>query len=238
MLMPPALLRILAATTLVVACSRSDAASSDAAKKPAPAPATTTADATPAGSAAQDTISSRADSGRVMGKASAPIWVIEASDFQCPFCKDWHDKEFQKLVDGYVKTGKIRLAFLNMPLGMHQHAVVAAEAAMCASAQGKFWQMHDALFASQKEWEAVQDPSAIFASLAGKTGVNVATWQKCVKDHLTLPMIQADRERVVSAHVNSTPTFFVGDQILPGSDARLGPAIDSALAKGGKKPGN
>jgi protein-disulfide isomerase len=233
--MPSALLRILAAATLAIACSRSDAASSDAAKKPAP---TTTSNAAPAAAAPQDTISSRADCGRVMGNASAPVWVIEASDFQCPFCKDWHDKEFQKLVDNYVKTGKIRLAFLNMPLGMHQHAVVAAEAAMCASAQGKFWPMHDALFAAQKDWEAVPDPSTKFASLAAKTGVNMAAWQKCVKDHLTLPMIQADRERVVAAHVNSTPTFFVGDQLIPGADAKLGPAIDSALAKSGKKPGN
>jgi protein-disulfide isomerase len=233
--MPSALLRILAATTLVVACSRSDAAASDAAKKSEPA--TTTASAAPA-AAAQDTISARADSGRVMGNASAPVWVIEASDFQCPFCKQWHDEEFQKLVDRYVKTGKIRLAFLNMPLGMHQHAVVAAEAAMCASVQGKFWQMHDALFASQKEWEGLDDPNAMFASLAGKSGVNLASWQKCMKDHLTLPMIQADRERVVAARVNSTPTFFVGDQIIPGADAKLGPAIDSALAKGARKPGN
>ena len=233
--MPSALLRILAATTLVVACSRSDAAASDAAKKSEPA--ATTASAAPA-AAAQDTISARADSGRVMGNASAPVWVIEASDFQCPFCKQWHDEEFQKLVDRYVKTGKIRLAFLNMPLGMHQHAVVAAEAAMCASVQGKFWQMHDALFASQKEWEGLDDPNAMFASLAGKAGVNLASWQKCMKDHLTLPMIQADRERVVAARVNSTPTFFVGDQIIPGADAKLGPAIDSALAKGARKPGN
>ena len=236
MLMPSALFRIFAATSLAIACSRSDAASSDAAKKAAPE--TTPAAAAPSAAVSQDTIRSRADSGRVMGNASAPVWVIEASDFQCPFCKQWHDEEFQKLVNNYVKTGKIRLAFLNMPLGMHQHAVVAAEAAMCASAQGKFWPMHDALFTAQKDWEGVQDPTAIFASLAGKAGVNTASWQKCMKDHLTLPMIQADRERVVSAHVNSTPTFFVGDQMIPGADAKLGPAIDSALAKAAKKPGN
>ena len=63
-------------------------------------------------------------------------------------------------------------------------------------------------------------------------------WRQCVKQHLTLPLIQADRERVVAAHVNSTPTFFVGDQILPGADAKLAAAIDAALAKNpsAKKP--
>ena len=66
----------------------------------------------------------------------------------------------------------------------------------------------------------------------------MTAWKKCMQDHLTLPMIQADRERVVAAHVNSTPTFFVGDQILEGADANLAAAIDAALAKQGKKPGN
>jgi protein-disulfide isomerase len=234
--MPTALLRILAASTLVIACAHTDAASADSAKKAAPT--ATTAAATPTAAKAQDTISARADSGRVIGNASAPIWVIEASDFQCPYCKQWHDAEFQKLVDKYVKTGKVRLAFLNMPLGMHQHALAAAEAAMCASVQGKFWPMHDALFASQRTWEALPDPTATFGSLAGGTGVNMPAWQKCMKDHLTLPMIQADRERVIAAKVNSTPTFFVGNQILEGADVNLGAAIDSALAKSGKKQGN
>jgi protein-disulfide isomerase len=238
--MPSALLRFLAASTLGIACARSDAASRDT-TKPATAPAATTTAAAAAAPAATapDTISARADSGRVLGNPSAQLWVIEASDFQCPYCKQWHDADFQKLVDKYVKTGKIRLAFLNMPLGMHQHALAAAEAAMCASVQGKFWQMHDALFASQQTWEALQDPSGTFASLAGKSGVNMGAWNKCVKDHLTLPMIQADRERVVAAHVNSTPTFFVGNQILEGADVPLAAAIDSALAKqGAQKPGN
>lgn len=236
--MPSTLLRLLAASMFAVACTRSDAATSNNAKKSAAPPAATpTADAAPT-SKAEDTISARADSGRVLGNPKAPLWVIEASDFQCPFCKQWHDADFQKLVDKYVKTGKVRLAFLNMPLSMHQHAIPAAEAAMCASVQGKFWPMHEALFASQKDWEVLPDPSATFASLAGKAGVKMSAWQKCVKDHLTLPMIQADHERVVAAHVNSTPTFFVGDKILEGADVNLSAAIDSALAKGGKKPGN
>jgi protein-disulfide isomerase len=234
--MPTPLLRILVVSTLTIACARSDAASSDTAKKAA-APAATTAAAAPVAKA-PDTISARADSGRVLGNASAPIWVIEASDFQCPYCKQWHDADFQKLVDNYVKTGKIRLAFLNMPLGMHQHAVVAAEAAMCASVQGKFWQMHDALFSTQKTWEALPNPNPTFASLASQAGVNMPAWNKCVNEHLTLPMIQADRERVVAARVNSTPTFFVGNVILEGADVNLGAAIDSALAKTGKKSGN
>ena len=225
------LLRILAATTVVIACTRSDAATS--AKKEAP----TTAAAATSTPPARDSMSDRADRGRIYGDSTATLWVIMASDFQCPFCKQWHDADFKTIVDKYVKTGRIRLAFLNMPLSMHQHALAAAEAAMCSSAQNKFWPMHEGLFATQQQWEAVPVPSAIFDSLAKSTGVNLQAWRACVKDHLTLPLIQADRQRVVAANVNSTPTFFVGDQVLPGADAKLEQAIDAALAKSsGKKP--
>jgi protein-disulfide isomerase len=225
------LLHILAATTVVVACARSDAAPPT---KKEPSTAVATAMPTPP---ARDSISDRADRGRVMGDSTAALWVIMASDFQCPYCKQWHDADFQPIVDKYVKTGRIRLAFLNMPLAMHQHAVAAAEAAMCSSVQNKFWPMHDGLFATQKAWENVPIPSAIFDSIAKSTGVNLAAWRACVKDHLTLPLVQADRERVVAAQVRYTPTFFVGDQLLTGYDAKLAQAIDSALAKApGKKP--
>jgi len=229
------LLRILAATTFVVACTRSDAAPSTKREASAPVPGAAAAPGTPP----RDSISDRADRGRVTGDSAAQLWVIMASDFQCPFCKQWHDTDFQPIVDKYVKTGKIRLAFLNMPLQMHQHAIVAAEAAMCSAVQNKFWPMHDALFATQEKWANVPVPSAIFDSLAKSTGVNLDTWRVCVRDHLALPLVEADRQRVVAANVRSTPTFFVGDQLLAGADAKPTVAIDSALAKlARKKPAN
>jgi protein-disulfide isomerase len=227
--MPYSLLRVLAATSIVVACARSDAAPStkNAAATPASAPVP--------GAPKRDSITDRADRGRVMGDSTAALWVIMASDFQCPFCKSWHDADFQPIVDKYVKTGRIRLAFLNMPLSMHQHAVVAAEAAMCSAVQDKFWPMHDGLFATQEHWSNVPVPSAIFDSLAKSTGVDLERWRACVRDHLTLPLVEADRERVVGANVKSTPTFFVGDMLLAGADAKIAMAIDSALAKARKK---
>ncbi len=222
------LVRVLVTCATVVACARSDAAPRDSASK-------SMTPATPAvAKAARDSITDLADRGRIMGDPNAPLWVIMASDFQCPFCKSWHDTDFQKIVDKYVKTGRVRLAFLNMPLGMHQHAIAAAEAAMCTAVQGKFWPMHDALFAGQEHWESLPNPGPTFESLARSTGVNLPAWQRCVKEHQTLALIQADRERVSAAHVNSTPTFFVGDQLLAGADAKLAEAIDAALAKAGR----
>jgi protein-disulfide isomerase len=110
---------------------------------------------------------------------------------------------------------------------------------MCASAQGKFWPMHDSLFASQLRWEGLQDPKLIFAALAQQVGVNMTDWRLCTAQHLTLPLIMADRDRARGAGVNSTPVFFVGSQSLVGADAKVKEAIDAVLAaQGAKKPGN
>jgi len=75
-----------------------------------------------------------ADLSRIQGSATAPVWVVEVSDFQCPYCKQWHDQTYATLRDQYVKTGKIRLAYVNFPLDSHVFAWPAAESAMCAGA--------------------------------------------------------------------------------------------------------
>src|SRR5262249_30994978 len=115
-----------------------------------------------------DTISERADRGRILGDSNASVWVIMASDFQCPYCKQWHDSQFRNVLNAYVNTNKVRLAFLNMPLSIHPNAVPAAEAAMCASVQNKFWPMHEALFATQPQWEGLANPDSALTELARK----------------------------------------------------------------------
>jgi protein-disulfide isomerase len=189
---------------------------------------------TAAGSVAQpasgDTISRLADRGRILGDSSAQVWLVEASDFQCPFCKQWHDAAFASIVRDYVNAGKVRIAFLNMPLNIHPFAKPAAEAAMCASVQNKFWLMHDSLFATQRIWEKLQDPASMFDTLANENHVEMVAWRACVKQHLTAPLIEADYDRARSAGVRSTPSFFIGSKILDGADADVRGALDSALA--------
>lgn len=180
-----------------------------------------------------DSISAAADRGRIQGSPQAPLWFIEASDFQCPFCKTWHDSAYKPLVDEYVKTGKVRMAYLNYPLTQHRNALPAAEAAMCASVQDKFWPMHDALFNSQSKWEALPNAMPFFDSLATSLGVSMPGWRSCVEKHLTRPLIEADFARSQSAGVRSTPTFFVGDQLLSGAQPYpyLRQIVEAQLAK-------
>jgi protein-disulfide isomerase len=194
----------------------------------------------------------RADLARIMGDSSAPVWMVMASDFQCPYCKWWHDSVGPVINHEYVTTGKLRLAYVIYPiLPKHINAVGAAEAALCAGAQGKFWEYGDKLFATQDEWAFmppgpgdVRQPKTsdvVFARLASEQGLDTASFGACVHSHVMIPMIEADRARARAAGVNGTPTFFIGKHVIDMAKpaAFFRPVIDSALAEaaaGAAKP--
>lgn len=209
--------------------SNADSARPTAARRASAAPGP----ASPTRGALTDSISERADKGRIQGATSAPIWIVEVSDFQCPFCKTWHDNAYAAVVREYVQTGRARMAYLNMPLRMHQHAMEAAEVAMCASVQSRFWEMHEALFNTQSRWEGMPSVATYFDSLATTVGVARPAFDTCVKAHLTRPLIDADIERGKSAGIGSTPTFFVGDQKIEGAQPLplFREVIEAQLAK-------
>jgi protein-disulfide isomerase len=229
----------LAALALVLssACSKTDSASAASAS---PAASNTRVSASPGDVAVtgatglEDSVSKTADKARIRGAETAQVWLVEISDFQCPFCKEWHDKSFATIDREYVKTGKIRVAYLNFPLTrIHPNAQAAAEAAMCAGVQGKFWELHESLFQSQEKWAQAKSPIAAFDSLARAAGVEPKAWNSCMSTHATARLIEADRDRSTKAGVESTPTFFVGDRALAGAYPvdTFRVAIDQALAK-------
>ena len=226
-------MRSLATMALALAC-----APANSSKQAAESGTTVRADTAPVSPAAAtaDSDGVRADLARIQGSPTAPIWVIEVSDFQCPFCKQWHDETYQKFRDEFVRTGKVRLAYINFPLNQHINAWPAAETAMCAGAQGKFWEMHDALFVNQKKWEVLSSPALFFDSLARATGLNLPRWQQCIQSGKMRPWIQADHDRAETAGAGSTPSFIIGDKLLTGAQPVeiLRGVIDSALAKSKK----
>jgi protein-disulfide isomerase len=188
--------------------------------------------AIPVPAQAGDSLSTAADANRTDGSATSKVWVVEISDLQCPFCKRWHDEVFPKVRDEYIKTGKIRFAYVNFPLSQHQNAFQAATAAMCGSAQGKFWQMHDALFSTQEKWEGLSNPSAYFESLASKAGMNMPRWKSCLSAPSIKALIEADRDRAQRAGVQSTPSFIIANKLIDGAMPwnDMKKAIDNALA--------
>jgi len=174
----------------------------------------------------------KADAGRIIGNAGANVWLIIVSDFQCPYCKNWHDETWDALRKEYVETGKIRVAYVNLPLSMHRNALPAAQAAMCAAVQGKFWPMQDALFRTQQEWKGAVDPAPAFEALAREAGANADSLRACVTSGAMRPLIQGDEDRATKAGAQSTPTFFVGGKPVIGAQplAAFREALDAALS--------
>jgi protein-disulfide isomerase len=197
------------------------------------AAATTTAVPAATVAVAQDSNITRADLARTDGRADAPVWVIIASDFQCPYCKEWHDATYPALHNEFVKTGKVRVAYVNFPLAMHAQAWPSAEAAMCAGAQGKFWEMHDAIFDNQKRWSSGPSPEAVYDSLARTTGVDIARWRECIAKGVTKPLIEADHQRAQRSGIRSTPSILIGNELLAGAHPieSIRRVLDSALVK-------
>jgi protein-disulfide isomerase len=160
-------------------------------------------------------IVSAADRARIMGDSTQSLFVVIVSDFQCPYCKVWHDQTYPALKREFVDRGQVRLAYLNLPLPQHQHAKITAEMALCAGAQGRFWEFHDALFDSQEKWSALPAGTTYFDSLITVAKVNAQPFRACMSAHTMGPLVEADYQRAMEARVRSTPTFFIGN------DARL-----------------
>lgn len=91
-----------------------------------------------------------------LGEEDAPVVVVEFTDFQCPFCQTAFTSSYPQLKKEYVETGKVKYVVKDFPLPFHANAQKAAEAANCASDQGKYWELHDKLFEEQSNWEGAK----------------------------------------------------------------------------------
>lgn len=183
--------------------------------------------------AAPDPIVAAADNGRVVGAPGAKLWMLIVSDFQCPFCKQWHDETWSAIRREFVDTGKLRVAYVNFPLGIHPNATPAAVAAMCASAQGKFWAVADGIFATQDRWKDLPNPRPFLAGIARSAGADAARLQACMDGSAVTSLVDADRTRMARAGTRSTPTFFIGGARLEGAlpIAQFRRVIAAELAK-------
>ena len=166
--------------------------------------------------------------------------MVEVSDFQCPFCARFHEESYKEIHREYVATGRVRLAYVNFPLPNHEHAWPAAEAALCAGAQGRFWEMHDALFRTQPVWSSRSLVQPLFDTLATMAGVRVPAFQQCMKNRVMQGLVQQDLDRGQQSGIRSTPTFFIGDTTIVGAQpvAVFRRALDEALARAARGSGS
>ena len=147
-----------------------------------------------------------------VGKADAPITLIEFTDFQCPFCQRHFQQTFGKIKADYVDTGKVRYVLRHFPLiSIHPNAVKASESTECANDQGKFWEMHEKIFIGQGDWSGLDATSAanMFKKYATDIGANVATFTKCLDGSEKAAIVQKDTADGSAAGINGTPGFWI-----------------------------
>jgi len=139
------------------------------------------------------------------GSASAKVVLIEFSDYQCPYCASYSTEVLPQIADQYIATGKVRYVFRDYPLPMHANAAKAAEAAHCAGAQGKFWEMHDVLFKNATALGADKLPG--YATALGLDG---KAFGECLASGRFAADVRKDVADASAAGVTGTPAFFVG----------------------------
>jgi protein-disulfide isomerase len=147
--------------------------------------------------------------GQQRGMGSAPITIIEFSDYQCPFCSR-AEETVKKVLDEY--KGKVRLVFRQYPLPFHPQAAKASEAALCAADQGKYWEMHEKLFANQSALGVDQ-----LKQHAKGLGLDGGKFDKCLDSGEKTKLVEASKKAGDEAGVNGTPAFFINGRPLAGA---------------------
>jgi len=151
------------------------------------------------------------DNDPIYGPANAPITIIEFSDYECPFCRKWHNEVWPRIKTEY--GDRVRLVYRDFPLyGLHANAESAALAANCAGEQGKYWEYNDALFATTERFSR-----DTYELLAAQLSLDIDSFKTCLDEERYQKEIQADYQYAAELGISSTPTFFINGLALVGA---------------------
>ena len=144
------------------------------------------------------------------GSKTAKIAMVVYSDFQCPFCAKFAREMLPTLQKQYVDTGRVLIAFRQLPLEMHAFAQKAAEGSLCAERQGKFWPFHDGLFANPQALD-----TGSLEQRAAELGLDTAAFKTCLSGQ-TAANVESDKKGAERFGITGTPTFLVGPLVAEG----------------------
>lgn len=149
----------------------------------------------------------------VKGSKDAKVTLVEFGDFQCPACGAVHPIVGQLLTE---YKDKVAFVFREYPLPLHQNSKVAAYAAEAAGAQGKFYDMYDALYQNQKDWENSKNALELFVGYAKIIGLDLEKFKSDVESKKFEEKIQRDISDGNALTVQATPTFFLNGEKIQG----------------------
>jgi protein-disulfide isomerase len=172
-------------------------------------------------------------SGSSLGSASAPVTIVEFSDFQCGFCKRFWAETLPKLKEAYIDTGKARFVYRHFAI-LGKHSEQAALASECASEQGKFWEYHDQLFKNQG---GLAFTEAKLKQYARDIGLNVGVFGTCLGNGKYKEKVERETGAAANLGGRGTPFFVVNERRLVGAQPysvfqkMIDEELDSAKAK-------
>jgi protein-disulfide isomerase len=166
----------------------------------------------PAGGASTPIHANIKGGGHLRGPENAQVTLVEFGDYQCPSCGAFHPL-VQEVLHRYPT--QVRLEFHHFPLvTVHPNTMLASQAVEAAGDQGKYWEMHDAVFEHQNDWSGSPNPEPIFITLATGVGLDINKFMQGLRSPEVQQRILKDVERGQEAKVEATPTFFInGEQI-------------------------
>lgn len=182
----------------------------------------------------------------VLGNPKAPVVIEEFADFECPSCGRYATITEPDVRKNIIGTGQAFYKYYDFPLPMHHNSQAASNAAACAEEQGKFWEMHDQLFAGQDQWglsasengEVTDNPRSIFEGYARTIGLNIPQWDQCYDSRKYQSRINANAAEAFRRHVDETPTFYINGKIAVGAQSYddMQKLVDAARADTAAKP--
>jgi protein-disulfide isomerase len=151
---------------------------------------------------------------KVLGRADAPVTIIEYASMTCPHCASFHRNTLPAIKKQFIDTGKARLIMRDFPLD--RIALQAATVARCAP-EGQYFNVIDALFRSQERWAQSPDPTAAIAGIARLSGMSRETVDSCLASEALQRDVLEDRLTGERSHgVQSTPSFVINGQTIAG----------------------
>lgn len=148
--------------------------------------------------------------GHIRGAENAPVTLVEFGDYECPSCGAYHPF-VKEILTRY--PDKVRIEFHHFPLvGVHPNAMTGAMAAEAAGEQGKFWEMHDALFENQPMWGESRNPEPVLINIASRIGLDVNRFMQSLRNPALQDRILKDVTRGNELQINETPTFFINGE--------------------------
>jgi len=148
-----------------------------------------------------------------LGDAKAALTIFEFSDYQCPYCARYDKLSRPTIVDKYVKTGQAKITFRDFPLSFHQYAQKASEAVWCAGEQGKYWEMHDALFTKQESGQSDALSVDNIKKYAGELGLNAAAFTSCLDSNKYQSRVLKNAQSGQDIGISGTPTVVIAKKL-------------------------